>query len=277
MNLRMTRRALQAVVYGDLLIKLHLATRPYEVHKGSSQKLYDKWLKTCCDAVINGSQKEFKNNIRKMIKEYEQVEVKLTNRPKVGIVGEILVKYHSFANDHLIEKLEAEGAEVFQPDLMGFVKYCTINSIIKSKLLKSGMFTALVYDAALKWFNSFETEVNKQLKNTRYRKPSNIYHLEKNVDGILSTGNQTGEGWFLTAEMVELIKEGIDNIVCVQPFACLPNHIVGKAVIKKIRSLYPDANIVAIDYDPGASHTNQVNRIKLMFTVAKENLNKKDE
>ncbi len=276
MNLRMTKRALQAVVYGDLLSKLHLATRPYEVHKGSSQELYDKWMKICYDAVLNGSHKEFKNNIRKMIKDYEKVEIKLTNRPKVGIVGEILVKYHAFANDHLIDKLEAEGAEVFQPDLMGFIKYCTINSIIKSKLLKSGMMTAVVYKAALTLFNSYENEVNKQLKNTRYRKPSNIYHLEKNVENILSTGNQTGEGWFLTAEMVELIKEGIDNIVCVQPFACLPNHIVGKAVIKRIRSLYPDANIVAIDYDPGASHTNQVNRIKLMLTVAKDNLNKKD-
>ena len=128
----------------------------------------------------------------------------------------------------------------------------------------------IVYKEALKLFDWYEKTVVEVLKDTRYRMPCDIYELAKNVDDILSTGNQTGEGWFLTAEMVELIKEGINNIVCVQPFACLPNHVVGKAVIRKIRKKYPDANIVAIDYDPGASHTNQVNRIKLMLTVAKE-------
>ncbi len=277
MNLGMANKALQAVVYGDLLIKLLLATRPYELKKGESQKMYDKWLEKCYEGVYRGSLREFKRNIKLIIQDFEKIKVKITPRPKVGIVGEILVKYHTFANDHLIEKLEAEGAEVFQPDLMGFVKYCAINSIIKSKLLKTGFITPFIYKQALNIFDYFEKEVNKQLSNTRYRKPTNIYHLADNVDGILSTGNQTGEGWFLTAEMVELIKEGIDNIVCVQPFACLPNHIVGKAVIKRIRNLYPKSNIVAIDYDPGASHTNQVNRIKLMLTVAKENINKKDE
>ena len=120
----------------------------------------------------------------------------------------------------------------------------------------------------------YEKTYEKEIENTRFRKPVKIQTLANNVKGIISTGNQTGEGWFLTGEMIELIKDGINNIVCVQPFACLPNHIVGKAVIKKIRKLYPDANIVAIDYDPGASHTNQVNRIKLMLTVAKENMKK---
>ena len=120
----------------------------------------------------------------------------------------------------------------------------------------------------------YERTVKAHLNGTRYRQVTNIYHLAHNVEGILSVGNQTGEGWFLTAEMVELIKDGITNIVCVQPFACLPNHIVGKSVIKRIRNLYPDSNIVAIDYDPGASHTNQTNRIKLMLTVAKEKIKK---
>ena len=122
-----------------------------------------------------------------------------------------------------------------------------------------------------------EKTVKEALNNTRYRSTTNIYELAHNVNGILSLGNQTGEGWFLTAEMCEYIEHGIPNIVCVQPFACLPNHIVGKAVIKKIRTLYPKANIVAIDYDPGASHTNQVNRIKLMLTVARENLSEEQE
>ena len=134
--------------------------------------------------------------------------------------------------------------------------------------------TSFINHQALNLIDFYERPARMALKDTRYREVSNIYHLAKNVDGILSTGNQTGEGWFLTAEMVELMKDGVTSIVCVQPFACLPNHIVGKSVIKRIRSLYPEANIVAIDYDPGASHTNQTNRIKLMLTVARENIEK---
>ena len=210
-----------------------------------------------------------------IIKEYNNIEIKQKNKPKVGIVGEILIKYHAFGNVHLVEKLEAEGAEVHAPELMGFVKYCAYNAVIKSRLLKTSKKTSIINHLALNIIDFYEHEAKKMLKKTRYEGVSNIYKLADNVEGILSTGNQTGEGWFLTGEMVELIKTGVNNIVCVQPFACLPNHIVGKAVIKKIRTLYPEANIVAIDYDPGASHTNQVNRIKLMLTVAKDNLKNK--
>ena len=188
-----------------------------------------------------------------------------------------MIKYHMFGNDHLIEKLEREGAEVRSPELMGFVKYSAYNAIVKNKLLKTGKKTSIINSIALSIFNFYEKEAKKMLENTRFSSVTNIYDLANNVDGILSTGNQTGEGWFLTGEMIELIKNGVNNIVCVQPFACLPNHIVGKAVIKKIRTLYPKANIVAIDYDPGASHTNQVNRIKLMLTVARENLSEEQE
>ena len=263
-------KVLQAVVYGDLLAKLLYATRPYEVKKGSSIRLYNKWMKKCNDSLKKGVISEYKNNIREIVNDFKKVPVLFINKPKVGIVGEILIKYHDFGNDHLVEKLENEGSEVFVPDLMGFVKYCAYNGIIKTEIFKGSKFSGFVYKEALKLFDWYEKTVVEVLKDTRYRMPCNIYELAKNVDDILSTGNQTGEGWFLTAEMVELIKEGINNIVCVQPFACLPNHVVGKAVIRKIRKKYPDANIVAIDYDPGASHTNQVNRIKLMLTVAKE-------
>ena len=156
------------------------------------------------------------------------------------------------------------------PDLMGFIKYCCYNNVIREKLLKTGKKSAIYNSIGLSFIDNYEKPIKEGLKGTRFRSTVNIYELAKNVEGILSTGNQTGEGWFLTAEMIELIKDGVENIVCVQPFACLPNHIVGKAVIKKIRSTYSNANIIAIDYDPGASHTNQVNRIKLMLTVAKE-------
>jgi len=273
-TLSFANKAFQAVTYGDLLIKLLLATRPYEVNKGEAQELYNMWQKICYESLKNGHIREYRKNIKQIIKDFNNIEVKYKERPKVGIVGEILIKYHAYGNDHLIEKLEKEGAEVTQPDLMGFVKYCAYNSVIKANLLKTSVITKTIYNQALKFIDMYEKTYEKEIENTRFRKPVKIQTLAKNVEGIISTGNQTGEGWFLTGEMIELIKDGINNIVCVQPFACLPNHIVGKAVIKKIRKLYPEANIVAIDYDPGASHTNQVNRIKLMLTVAKENMKK---
>ena len=267
-------KALQAVVYGDLLMKLLYATRPYEVVKGSTKELYDKWQEKCKIAVTKGKYSEYRKNIFKIVEDFKKVKVKLRDIPRVGIVGEILIKYNYFGNDYLVDKLEAEGAEATVPELMGFVKYCAYNGMVKEKLLKTSKMTSFINHQALNLIDFYERPARIALKDTRYREVSNIYHLAKNVDGIISTGNQTGEGWFLTAEMVELMKDGVTNIVCVQPFACLPNHIVGKSVIKRIRSLYPEANIVAIDYDPGASHTNQTNRIKLMLTVARENIEK---
>ena len=269
---KLLNKVLQAVVYGDLLMKLTLATRPYENIQGTAEKLYNKWQKKCYGSLANGKITEFKANCKKIIEDFKKIPITKKALPKVGIVGEILIKYHTFGNDNLVGKLEQEGAEVFVPELMGFVKYCAYNNIIKEKLIKKGKKLSIGSAIVLNIIDFYEKTVKDMLKDTRYRNTCNIYELAENVEGILSTGNQTGEGWFLTAEMVELIKDGINNIVCVQPFACLPNHIVGKSVIKKLRTLYKESNIVAIDYDPGASHTNQVNRIKLMLTVAKDNL-----
>ena len=274
LNLPMINKLLMAVLYGDLLMKLLYATRPYEVNKGEAYELYEKWNKKCYDAVAKGSIREFNRNVKKIVEDFNKIEIKLTNKPKVGIVGEILIKYHQFGNDHLVDRLEKEGAEVCAPELMGFVKYSAYNNLIKDSILKTGSFYSYLCKKVLDIIGLYEKPINKALEGTRFKKCVNIYDLAENVDGILSTGNQTGEGWYLTGEMIELIKEGINNICCVQPFACLPNHIVGKAVIKRIRELYPESNIVAVDYDPGASHTNQINRIKLMLTVAKENLEK---
>ena len=275
-TLPLANKALQAVVYGDLLMRLCNATRPYEVNAGETEKTYKKWEEITLKSIRNGKYKEYKQNIINIIEDFKNIKIENKNLPKVGIVGEILIKYHRFGNDNVVSKLEAEGAEVAAPDLMGFVKYCVYNSIIKARMFKSGMITPIIYQEALRLINRYEKVVRDHTKDTRFRQPCDIKELANNVDGILSTGNQTGEGWFLTGEMVQLIHEGIENVVCVQPFACLPNHIVGKAVIKKVRKLYPNSNIVAIDYDPGASHTNQVNRLKLMLTVAKENLEEKE-
>ena len=272
LNARLAKKMLEAVVYGDLLMKLLLATRPYEIKKGTSQKLYDKWMDIVKKDIEIGKLSKYKKNIKEIVNDFKKVKIEDKNLPKVGIVGEILVKYHFFANDNLIDKLEAESAQVYLPDLMGFVKYCAYNAIIKSKLFKTGGISPFIYKQALNIIDIMERPAKKALEGTRFGTVTNIYELADNVNGILSLGNQTGEGWFLTAEMVSLMKHDVPNIVCVQPFACLPNHIVGKSVIKKFRQLYPDSNIVAIDYDPGASHTNQVNRIKLMLTVARDNM-----
>ncbi len=271
----LANKAIQAVIYGDLLSKLLLATRPLEKEHGTSEELFIKWQKKCYKAVSKGSVMEYRKNVGDMVSDFLNIPIKKGNKVKVGIVGEILIKYHVFGNDHLIEKLEKEGAIVYVPDLMGFVKYCAYNAIVKEKLLKTGKKASRINGIALNLIEVYEKPVRKALNGTRFRGTTNILALKDNVSNILSVGNQTGEGWFLTAEMVELIKDGINNIVCVQPFACLPNHIVGKAVIKKIRSEYRDANIIAIDYDPGASHTNQTNRLKLMMTVAKDNAESK--
>ena len=276
LTLPMLNKFIMAVLYGDLLMKLLYATRPYETHKGEAYSLYEKWNQKCCDSVASGKLNEYRKNVKNIVKDFQNIDIKLDLKPKVGIVGEILIKYHQFGNDHLVDRLEKEGAEVCAPELMGFIKYSAYNYLIKDNILKTGSFYTYLCKKALDIISLYEKPINKALDSTRFKKCVNIYDLAENVNGILSTGNQTGEGWYLTGEMIELIKEGIDNICCVQPFACLPNHIVGKAVIKRIRELYPESNIVAIDYDPGASHTNQINRIKLMLTVAKENLEKKN-
>ncbi len=273
-TLPMIKRLLMAVTYGDLLMKLSYQTRPYEKTKGYTTYLYNKWYAICSRAIKKGSMIEFKRNVKLIIREFNDIEIIEKTIPKVGIVGEILIKYHHFGNNYLAETLEKEGVEVVVPELMGFVKYSAFDGIEKARLMKEGKTASFVSKIMLDIIDFYESTAKKEISKTRFRSLSDIYHLSENVDGILSTGNQTGEGWFLTAEIVELIKEGVNNVLCIQPFACLPNHVVGKAVIKKIKELYPKSNISAIDYDPGASHTNQSNRIRLMLSVARDNLKK---
>lgn len=274
---KLIERLAKSVIYGDLLQKLSSKNRAYEINKGDTQKMFDKWMKNCKNYVKDSSLPEFKQSIYNMVEDFDTIPTDMsTQKPKVGIVGEILIKYQPFGNNYVGEKLEAEGAEVFYPDLMGFIKYSCTNKITNNKLIKTDSAQSKIFKIVLKFIDLFEQDELIALKNSNknYLLPSNIFELEKNVDNILSIGNQTGEGWFLTAEMVEFIKNDIKNIVCVQPFACLPNHVVGKGVIKTIREQYPEANISPIDYDPGASEANQTNRLKLLMSVAKDNLNK---
>jgi len=252
-----------------------LKNRAYEVNPGETEKVYKRWMKKAKLLVAKSNIKQFKQGIVEMVKDFEKIELdKTLVKPKVGIVGEILIKYHPFGNNDIIKKLEEEGAEVVMPDFMGFIKFVATHKITFNKLLNIDKTKAKIFKYAIKLIDKLEDTSRINLANSekKYLPTCNIWELEKKVQDILSIGNQTGEGWFLTAEMIEYIEHGISNVVCVQPFACLPNHIVGKGVIKTIREKFPEANIVPIDYDPGASETNQTNRIKLLMTVAKDKI-----
>ena len=272
---KLVEKLLKVVVYGDLLQKMLTKNRAYEVHKGETQKLYDTWMEKCKKLLEHSSIAEFKQSIYDMVEDFEKIELDTSvEKPKVGIVGEVLIKYHPFGNNFVADKLEQEGAEVVLPDFMGFVKFMATHKITFNTLIKTDKFKAKIFKLAIKLIDILEKDERIALANSKkgYLQPCDIWELETKVKDILSIGNQTGEGWFLTAEMIEYIEHGIPNIVCVQPFACLPNHVVGKGVIKTIRDQFPYANIAAIDYDPGASEANQTNRIKLLMAVAKDNL-----
>ncbi len=275
---KLVTKLIKAVIYGDLLQKLLLKNRAYEINKGQTEKLYYKWLEVCKQLTVNSTKKEFKESLEKIVFDFEKIKLDTKIiKPKVGIVGEILIKYHPYGNNFVANLLEEEGAEVIIPELMGFIKYVVLNTVKRNELLKQGGFEKGIYRAALDIVTYIEKDYRKALEksNKNYLPPCDITKLSKMAEEVLSTGNQTGEGWLLTGEMIEFIENGVPNIVCMQPFACLPNHVVGKGVIKTLRNKFPDSNIAPIDYDPGASEANQINRIKLMLTVAKDNLKNK--
>ncbi len=275
LTLPLLERLLKCVVYADLLQKMLTKNRAYEVNKGETQKLFDYWMEKCKKLITKSSNKEFKQSIYDIVEDFEKIKLDTSiEKPKVGIVGEVLIKYHPFGNNFVADLLEKEGAEVILPDFMGFIKFMATHKITFNSLLNTNKTSAKICKMAIKLIDILEKDLKSALAKSKknYLPPCDIWHLESKVKDVLSIGNQTGEGWFLTAEMIEYIENGISNIVCVQPFACLPNHVVGKGVIKTIRDTYPEANISPVDYDPGASEANQTNRIKLLMTVAKDNL-----
>ena len=215
---------------------------------------------------------------REIVEDFDRIPITDEKKPRVGIVGEILVKFLPEANNHLADLLESEGAEAVCPDLTDFLMYCFYNQIYKAKHLGTSKKSARNARLGIYAVDYFRGAGIKALKKSKhFDLPANIFTLVDYAKDIVSIGNQTGEGWFLTGEMLELIHSGTPNIVCTQPFGCLPNHIVGKGVIKELRRQYPSSNIVAIDYDPGASEVNQLNRIKLMLSTAFKNLNQENK
>ena len=273
-------KGLYALVFGDLFMKVVYHTRPYELVPGETNKTYER-LNGRCKAFLmkkHPSWSGFKQLCNQIVDEFDHILVTEEQKPRVGIVGEILVKFSPSANNGLVDLLESEGAEAVVPDLMDFLLYCFKNTEFKAQYLGKKKITARMGRLGIKALEFFRSPADKALrKSTHFSPASNIDHMADMASEIVSLGNQTGEGWFLTAEMLELIENDTPNIVCTQPFACLPNHIVGKGVIKELRHRHPDSNIVAIDYDPGASEVNQLNRIKLMLSTAYKNLKREKE
>jgi predicted nucleotide-binding protein (sugar kinase/HSP70/actin superfamily) len=266
---KMARRSFQALVYGDLLMRVLLRTRPYEVEPGSAERLYRKWMERCLHDLKSASTLRYHRNLREIVRDFDTIPLREEKKPRVGLVGEILVKFHPTANNEIIKIVEREGAEAVMPDFLDFFLYTAHTGSFKESHLSGTKKQKLVSRAVIHYIERYRKVMRSVLEESRrFEAPPRIEELEERTRPIISAGAIMGEGWFLTGEMIELIEEGADNVVCMQPFACLPNQITGKGMIKLLKKRYPGANIAAIDYDPGASEVNQLNRIKLMLSVA---------
>ncbi|MBE6894778.1 MAG: 2-hydroxyglutaryl-CoA dehydratase [Ruminococcaceae bacterium] len=261
-----------AVCYGDLIMSLVNQVRPYEINAGDAEKLADRWTAALGGELASEKirYRKIKENYKKIIADFAKIPMVRTDRPKVGIVGEIFVKYSPLANNDLERFLIKEGAEVVVPGLIDFCLYAIYNSIMDYKLYGKNKKTYPVWKFAFWLFNKKKNDISQLIKEegtfdgwTEFDK---IIDIAANV---ISLAVKMGEGWLLTSEMMELAESGCKNIVCTQPFGCLPNHIVGKGMMKPLKEIMPDINIVAIDYDAGASRVNQENRLKLMLSNAK--------
>jgi len=273
MTLPMLFDCAHAIVYGDLFMRCLYRVRPYELEVGSSNALHESWEKVCIKQLTEGHS-SYAEICRGIVQEFDKLPIhEDILKPRVGVVGEILVKYMPLANNHLVELLESEGAEVVVPDLMDFMNYCVYSNNYKHEFLGEGWTASAAAHIGIDFIRAVRAPAIRALEQSRrFEPPVPIEKVAQMAKPFLSIGNQYGEGWFLTGEMVELLTAGTPNIICIQPFACLPNHVVGKGVIKALRREYPWANIAAVDYDPGASEVNQLNRIKLMLSAAKKAL-----
>ena len=272
----------KACVWGDLLLSVTQRIRPYEINEGETNEVYDKWQRRLYNDIVknNKSNLKLKRVTEEIIADFDAIPIdESVKKPKVGVVGEILVKFHPDANNDVVGVIESEGGEAVMPGLADFFLYCLYNSNFKYENLGMKATTARLCNLAIIGVESYRKHARKiMLENPKFasRAPGHIAEIAEGAKNVLQLGHCTGEGWFLTGEMIELINSGVPNIVCVQPFACLPNHVTGKGMIKELRRLYPQSNVVAIDYDPGASEVNQLNRIKLMMAVAFENIKKEE-
>jgi len=266
-------KMIYAVLYGDLLMCLANQVKPYEKVKGEAEKLVEKWVDILSDQLVKGrfAYKKVKENYRKIVEEFAAVEINQEEKVKVGIVGEIFVKYSPLGNNNLEKFLYEEGAEVVVPGMLDFLMYCLSNPVKDSELYGNKKVSAFVSKIGYKFLLARQRDIINVIKeNGRFNPPTSFETVKSLSEGYICRGTKMGEGWLLTAEMLELAHEGVKNIICTQPFGCLPNHICGKGMMKPIKEKNPDVNIVAIDYDAGATAVNQENRIKLMLANAKK-------
>lgn len=270
-------RAIMGLVYGDVLMRVLYRVRPYEKIPGSANTLYEKWTGICKKSLKKAGFIGFNRNIKCIVRDFDNLEIRNIEKPRIGLVGEILVKFHPTANNNIVDTIESEGAEAVMPDLTDFLLYCAYGNNFKHKYLSGSKKAEIIGNTAIRAIEYYRNAYrNITKKSRRFNPPDTIQHIGDGASRIVSLGNQTGEGWFLTGEMVELIQSGVKNIICMQPFACLPNHVTGKGMMKELKRKFPGTNIVAIDYDPGASEVNQLNRIKLMLSSAFEKIERHD-
>jgi predicted nucleotide-binding protein (sugar kinase/HSP70/actin superfamily) len=279
-TLGMIRRMTAAVIYGDMLMVLKNQVEPYEVEKGTCKKLVDKWTEDLCNQILNKNgykSKIIQSNLNNIAKDFGSVKRDGKPRVKVGIVGEIYVKYAALGNNNLEKFLRDQDCEVNLPGMMNFILFKVDNRLEDIKLYGGHKMKKLICQILFNFCTKMQNMFNDAIRNnTNLQVPSPYQHVKALDKGINGYGNKMGEGWLLTGEMLELCESGYENIVCTQPFGCLPNHISGKGMIRKVREVNPGSNIVAVDYDAGAPKVNQENRIKLMLSIAKENLDKEE-
>lgn len=272
-TLPLANKAIMGILYGDLLMRVLYRVRPYEKIPNSVNSLYEKWCEIGKENVATGDFKVFKKNVKALVKDFDTLPLYDIKKPRVGLVGEILVKFHPYANNEVVKIIEAEGGEAVMPDLLDFFFYCAYNAKFKHEVLKKPLKGFIGSQFIINYLNHKRKPVCEALeRSNRFSKPHLIEQLAQKASRVLSLGHQMGEGWFLTAEIVSLIEDHVNNVICMQPFGCLPNHVTGKGLVKELRRVYPLSNVVTIDYDPGASHVNQLNRIKLMMATAFKNL-----
>ena len=257
LTLPLIYRAFISVIYGDLLSRCVYRVRPYEAEKGATNKMYEKWNEKLKGEIKSLSLARFNKNVKAIVADFDSIPTLDIEKPRVGIVGEILVKYHPAANNNVVELVEAEGAEAVVPDLMGFIYFICDHANSRHELLTVSGARYKLSNMAIKLIEFMQKSYKGAIEGTKFGSFMKISDMRKLVKGVVSTGNIAGEGWFLSAEMIELIHSGVNNIICMQPFACLPNHVTGKGIIGELRRQNPESNIIAVDYDPGASEVNQ--------------------
>lgn len=280
LTMPMIRQLIVSIAYGDLLMLLKNQVKPYEINQGEADALVQTWVKKLLlqYKIKHGlSLKEMEENLIDIIQDFKSIKVLKTNKVKVGIVGEIYVKFSSLGNNNLEEFLYEQGCECMVPGMVAFLLFKIDNRLEENGLYGGSKIKYMIAKKLYDYFTKIETILIQSVKeHSEFTAPNAYREAKKLIDGMLGFGNKMGEGWLLPAEMLELCDHEYHNIVCAQPFGCLPNHIVGRGMIRSIKSRYPSANITAIDYDPGATKVNQENRIKLMLAVAKDELEKKN-